>query len=99
MVLTGGTDRAIRLWNLADSSQCAHIVSPITKSKNIHFSFKSVPGGGGWVGWLGGLVGGLMGRGWVGGGVDGEGVGWVGCRSVVFQCIVLPAPLYIKFYT
>ena len=41
VVLTGGTDRAIRLWNLADSSQCAHIVSPITKSKNIHFSFKT----------------------------------------------------------
>ena len=72
MVLTGGTDRAIRLWNLADSSQCTHVVSPIAKSKNVHISFKSVPvlGGGRDMGKLGGTWGSWEGHGEVGRGVS-----------------------------
>lgn len=41
VVLTGGTDRIIRLWNLADPSQCCSVVRPRHHSKRMHIVYKS----------------------------------------------------------
>ena len=41
MVLTGGTDRIIRLWNLSDPAQCCSVVRP-RHSKKLHVDYKYI---------------------------------------------------------
>lgn len=40
VVLTGGTDRTIRLWNLIDPGQCCCVVRPKHHTKRIHIDYK-----------------------------------------------------------
>ncbi|XP_064396061.1 phosphoinositide 3-kinase regulatory subunit 4-like [Halichondria panicea] len=41
VVVTGGTDRTVRLWNLVDPALCSCVISPRLHSKKIHFDYKS----------------------------------------------------------
>ncbi len=40
VVLTGGTDRFIRLWNLSDPAQCCCVASPRVHSKKVHIDYR-----------------------------------------------------------
>ena len=40
VVVTGGTDRTVRLWNLVDPALCSCVISPRLHSKKIHFDYK-----------------------------------------------------------
>ena len=40
VLLTGGSDRFIRLWNLNNSSQCTCIVKPDASTDNIHITYR-----------------------------------------------------------
>lgn len=40
VVLTGGTDRSLRLWNLVDPTQCCCVVRPKLHSKKITMDYQ-----------------------------------------------------------